>query len=221
MAFKILPIFGRNKEEETLKAVVELMEEIKRANRAFRDCVKLWLDDDYERMIEKVHDIEAFEKEADKINLSIDSKLFGGAFLPGTRTHLHELAEALDDIIDIMMHTAQTFWYMKDKKFPEEIKSSFWKLSEEARKAVDKMVEVLNDLLENKEEIMDHINEAKELEHNCDVLKKEILEKVYFGRKEAVTNTLMINLASMMSEIGDTVEVACRKVAVLRLLRQA
>ena len=117
MAFKILPIFGRNKEEETINSLKKLMGQVELANKAFQDCTKYWLDDDYENLMDKVKELQKYEKETDSINRKLNLKLFSGAFFPGSRSSIHELSEDINSIVDGIFHSSTMFLYMEDKKF--------------------------------------------------------------------------------------------------------
>jgi uncharacterized protein Yka (UPF0111/DUF47 family) len=112
------------------------------------------------------------------------------------------------------------FEYTEDKKFKEDVKAEFWKLGDKSRLCVEKMILVLNDLLDNNEGIFDHIKEAKALEHECDQVKKSILSMIYFGKKEAVINSLLANIAMNMSRISDAVKQACNMIVVIKLQRK-
>ncbi len=222
MAFKILPLFGRDKEKETVELFRALLAEIVVANESFAACVKGLLDGDFDVVAAKAADVTKHEKNADQIIAKIIFHLYGGAFLPGMRTQLHELAIYIDDVIDNMQNSVNAFGYMRDKKFPEPVKNTYWKLFEESRKSVAQLQTVLEDMFENKESLMDNIKAAKLMEHNCDVLKKEVFDKVMFDKKiEAVTSRLLTDIAGFISSIADSVEDCCDKVIVLKLLRQA
>ncbi|MEK6816293.1 MAG: DUF47 family protein [Nanoarchaeota archaeon] len=222
MAFKILPIFGRNQEEDTLNSLRDMMKEIVAANALFRDCVKLWLDNEYPKVSEMSEEIGKHERLADDQRRKIMMQLYSGAFLPGTRSDIHQLTEEIDDIVDGIFHASSKFGYMKGKKFPEEIKATFWKLTNETRDSVDKMNTIIADLLDNNSEsIMDHIKEAKEIEHNCDLLVKEIEDAIYFSKMDAMSAFLILKIAGEMASISDAVETACNRVTILKLLRRA
>ncbi|MEA3379019.1 MAG: DUF47 family protein [Nanoarchaeota archaeon] len=221
MGLKILPIFGREKEKDTLEYVKKFGDKLGQAEAVFRDCIKFWLDEDYERLAEYAEKVCKIENEADAINNEITLKMYSGAFLPGTRSHLHELIQSLDDIMDEIQNSVNIFCYMEDKKFKEDLKSAFWKLADETRKCIEKIVQIIEDLLEDKDDIMVHIKEAKQIEHNCDILKRDILDMVYFGKREAVTNILVAEIAKHIAGISDAVEAACQKIIVLKLLKQA
>jgi len=222
MGFKILPIFGRNQEEETLNSLRDMMKEIMQANALFRDCTKLWLDAEYDKVAEMSEDIGKHERQADDQRRKIMMQLYSGAFLPGTRGDIHQLTDELDDIVDGIFHSSARFGYMKGKKFPEDIKATFWKLTNETRDCVEKMNAIIAELLDNNSEsIMDHIKEAKEIEHNCDLLMKDIEDAVYFSKMDAMTAILILKIANEMVSISDAVETACNRVTVLKLLRRA
>lgn len=222
MAFKILPLFGRDKEKETVELFRSLLAEAKMANAAFIDCSKGLLDEDFDVVAAKAMDVSKHEKNADQIIAKIIFHLYGGAFLPGMRTQLHELAIFIDDVVDDMQNAANAFGYMRDKKFPESVKAIYWKLIEESERSVSQLQTIMEGLFENKESLMDDIKAAKVMEHNCDVLKKEVFDKVMFDKKlEPVTSRLLTDLAGFISAIADSVEDCCDKVIVLKLLRQA
>lgn len=222
MVFKILPLFGRDKEKETVDLFRSLLSEIVVANESFVACVKALLDEDFKVVAEKASDVTKHEKDADQIISKIILHLYSGAFLPGMRTQLHELAIYTDDVIDNMQNAVNAFGYMKGKKFPEHVKGAYWKLADESRRSVNQLQAVLEDLFENKETIMEDVKAAKLMEHNCDVLKKEIFDKVMFDKKiDAISSRLLTDLATFISSIADSVEDCCDKVTVLKLLRQA
>ena len=222
MAFKILPLFGRNTEKETVELFRGLLTEIVMANSAFLDCTKGLLDEDFDVVAMKAADVSKHEKNADQIIAKIIFHLYGGAFLPGMRTQLHELAIYIDDVVDNMQNAANAFGYMKDKKFPEAVKNTYWKLVEESRKSVEQLRIIMEDLFENKDSLMEDVKVAKVMEHNCDVLKKEVFDRVMFDKKlEAVTSRLLTDIAGFISSIADSVEDCCDKVIVIKLVRQA
>ena len=222
MAFKILPLFGRDKEKETVELFRALLAEVSMGSSAFVECSKGLLDDDFDMVAAKAIDVTKHEKNADQIIAKIIFHLYGGAFLPGMRTQLHELAIFIDDVIDNMQNGANAFVYMRDKKFPDQVKVVYWKLIEESAKSVSQLQTIMDDMFENRESLMDSIKVAKIMEHNCDVLKKEVFDKVLFDKKlEPVTSRLLTDLAGFISSIADSVEDCCDKVVVLKLLRQA
>lgn len=222
MAFKILPLFGRDKEKETVELFRELLTEVTLGNEALMECIKGMLDDDFDAVEARANDVSKHEKNADQIISKIIFHLYSGAFLPGMRTQLHELAIFIDDVIDNMQNSANAFGYMRDKKFPETVKVVYWKLAEETRMSVNQLRIILEDMFENKETLMEDIKSAKIMEHNCDVFKKEVFDKVMFDKKlEPVTSRLLTDIAGFISSISDAVEDCCDKVVVLKLLRQA
>ncbi len=222
MAFKILPLFGRDKEKETVELFRSLMGEVILGNEAFVDCTKGLLDGNFDTVAAKALDVSKHEKNADQIIAKIILHLYSGAFLPGMRSQLHELAIFIDDVLDNMQNAANAFGYMRDKKFPEPVKAIFWKLADETRMSVRQLQIVLEGLFENKESIMEDIRVAKLMEHNCDVFKKDVFDNVMFDKKiEPVTNRLLTDIAGFMSSVSDAVEDCCGKVTVLKLLRQA
>ncbi len=221
MGLNILPVFGREKEKQTVElylAFAKLMGEI---NEVFFSCTKAWIDGDFNKV--KKFESEIFEKErtADQIVRTITKNLYTGAFLPGTRGHMHRFSMALDDIVDKMQDTVENYTFMQKRKFNEDIKNQFWKMARETKEAVRIMGEITKKLLSGGD-VMADIKRAKEIEHNCDQIERKIFELALFDRRlDPVTSRLICTTASEMAKITDMIEDTCVHVTIVKLIRQA
>jgi predicted phosphate transport protein (TIGR00153 family) len=220
MTFKIIPLIGKQRKNDTLMLIRDLVEHLDKSNKNFRDALKYWLDDDYDNLALVIQRVKEIENNADDVTEKIIMQLYSGAFALNTRSAVHDLVKAKDKIIDAITKTVSLFWFMQDKKFREEYKSEFWKLGNMVKDSVDRFLLVMNDMLDKNPGLMDHLKEARELERKCDILEHNIMELAYFGKKEAITNTLLARIANSMSGIADAVDTASQKVVVLKLQKR-
>ncbi|RME55328.1 DUF47 family protein [Candidatus Woesearchaeota archaeon] len=216
MGFKIIP-FNKHKDIETLMLLRNLVEKLEHCNRNFRDALKFWLDDDYDNLAPLIQHVKKLENDADDIIENITSALYSGAFSLNTRTSVHGLIIAKGKIIDSITRTISMFWFMQDKKFREEYKSEFWKLGEKVKETVDTFLDIMYSILDKTPGVMEKIKKCKQLQHECDILEHNILELAYFGKREAITNTLLANIALTMASISTNVENASQKVIILKM----
>ncbi|MFH1637480.1 MAG: TIGR00153 family protein [Candidatus Woesearchaeota archaeon] len=221
MGFNILPVFGREKEKETIGLYLEFSKLMLEINEVFFRCTKRWIDGDYDEVEKLETEVAHLEKKGDEIVRVITQNLYTGAFLPGTRGHMHRFSIALDDVMDNIKDTAGIYIFMKKRKFSEEVKNEFWKMLQETRQAVRIMSRIIEKLFSG-EDIIEDLKKAKGLEHSCDLIKRRIFELVLLGKRaEAITWRLICDTASSMASITDAIEFCCVQVTILKLIRQA
>lgn len=221
MTFKILPVFGRGKEKETVEFYLAFAKLMRKINELFFDTTKAWIDGDFNKVEKMVPEISDLESKSDDIVRTITKHLYTGAFLPGTRGHMHRLSIALDDVIDNMQDTSGMYIFMKKRKFSEDVKNEFWKMVRETENAVTLMAGIVEKLFTG-EEILNDMKKAKELEHSCDIIKKKIFKLALFDKRlDPVTSRLICSTASSMEGITDAVEECCVQVTIVKMIRQA
>lgn len=222
MSLKIMSFFGREKEKEVIEKISEFMNEIEETKEIFLQCCKSFIDEKYKEVEELSQEIKSHEINCDKIFWDIKMKLFSGAFLPNTRPYLNNLCLKMDDVVDNMHYSSEMFVYMKNKKFPEEIKNIMWKLIEENVHAVEQLLIILEKLFEQEKEIMGEIKLAKQMEQNADKLKKEIYDLIYDKKKiNEISSRLIIDIATLVCNVSDAVEECGHEIIILKLIQQA
>jgi len=103
-------------------------------------------------------------------------RLYKGAFMPIMRSRLYDLADGVDNIFDSIRDTANTFIYLKDKKFPSKVKDIYRKMVAEACKGITVFEKVVRGFFEGAKDLEAKIKKANVHEHNLDVLKKEVFD---------------------------------------------
>ncbi|MEA2619710.1 MAG: uncharacterized protein QOC97_483, partial [Chloroflexota bacterium] len=65
--------------------------------------------DDYDRLDERITNIQALEKRGDQIDREVNRKLEDAFVTPFDREDIHELVSRLDDVVDGIQEIAETF----------------------------------------------------------------------------------------------------------------
>ena len=219
---RILPIFGRDMEKETVELFKAMIAEILSARQPFTEVGKALKKGDFKRIKQLAAVINEKEHNCDKIRRHISQNLYSGAFMPVMRTRLYDLTDGIDDVIDRMQDAVDRIIYLEHKKLPLKVADLYIKMVEEGCTAITELSVIINELFAGSPELMHEVKKANQSEHNLDLLKRDVLDIILFDRKIDCTSVwLEANVAALLSEVGDAVEGCCDDVAILRLLRQA
>ncbi|HII15246.1 MAG TPA: DUF47 family protein [Nanoarchaeota archaeon] len=219
---RILPIFGRDMEKETVELFKAMINEILSVRQPFTEVGKALKKGDFKKIKQHAAVINEKEHNCDKIRRHISQNMYSGAFMPVMRTRLYDLTDGIDDVIDRVQDVADRIIYLEHKKVPAKVADLYIKMIDEGCVAITELSVIINDLFSGSPELMHEVKKANMAEHNLDMLKKDVLDIVLFDKKiDAVSVWLLFNVAKLLSEVGDAVEGCCDDVAILRLLRQA
>jgi len=222
MIFRILPFFGRSAEKKIVELMKEHLEKTLTVNEIFVQAADAVIKEKYDAVEKKAKEVSIIEHEADGIRREILFELYKGAFLPGMRTQLCDLVNTLDEVTNKIQDSVQAFVYLRGKNFPSKMKDTFSKIVAETSKSILSLKKVLSDLLEGKPELREHIKEVGILEHNVDLLKKEIFDYVLFEKRIDVLSVVVIcDVMNFVSDISDMAEKSCDRIELLKILRQA
>lgn len=98
MAFKLMNLFGRSQERDTINLIKQLMKKIIEANTVFVEVKTTFDKKDYANLSKLSNKIGDIEHQADELRRRILTLLCEGAFLPMMRENLHRLVQAMDEI---------------------------------------------------------------------------------------------------------------------------
>lgn len=219
---RILPIFGRDMEKETVELFKAMINEILSARQPFAEVGNALKKGDFKRIKQLAAVINEKEHNCDKIRRHISQNLYSGAFMPVMRTRLYDLTDGIDDVIDRVQDAVDRIIYLEHKKLPAKVAGLYVKMVDEGCTAIAELSVIINGLFAGSPELMKEVKKANLSEHNLDLLKRDVLDIILFDKRLDCTSVwLESNVASLLSEVGDAVEKCCDDVAILRLLRQA
>jgi len=164
MTFRLLP-----KDVKFFHLFAEDGEILERAGSRLREMV-----DRFDRLDERVTEIQALEKAGDEIDREINRRLEDAFITPFDREDIHELTVRLDDVLDGIQAIAETF-VIYDVTIP----------TEEARRLAaiiaEQGVELLAALrrLDGLKGLEPHLKAVHDLEHEADGLSRAAVARLF------------------------------------------
>jgi predicted phosphate transport protein (TIGR00153 family) len=128
----------------------------------------------YDRLDERIVEIQRLEKEGDEIDRQINIRLEDAFVTPFDREDIHELTVRLDDVVDGIQATAETFViYGIERPTDEAV--------ELARILAGQSVELLAALrkLDGLKGLDTHLEMVHELEHEADGLSRSAVARLF------------------------------------------
>ena len=224
MAFKILPIFGSKNEVKILELIKKHLSLIREANVEFLKVADAAFKKKFDLVLSGAKTIDDIEKQADLIKKEVEKELYGGAFLPATRSNLYTIIEREDQVCNQIQNVANMFIYLKKRKPNNEISEIFKKLVQEASSSINSLDKIAGSLLlENKKDISKEMEEMKRVEKNADLIQRRLFDELLLSNKkmDPISVDFFGNLGHSLSEICDEVKHTCDFVALVFILKQA
>jgi hypothetical protein len=135
----------------------------------------------YDRLDERVSEIQALEKRGDQIDDEIMARLERSFITPFDREDIHALVNYLDDIVDLIQAAAETFVIYGIARPTEEAKQMVGILAGQAVQ----LLEALN-RLEKGKDIAPHLETIHDLEHRADGLSRAAIGQLFRGGLDAL-----------------------------------
>jgi predicted phosphate transport protein (TIGR00153 family) len=156
--------------------------------------------DAFDRLDERVEEIQALEKRGDEIDREINRRLEDAFVTPFDREDIHELTVRLDDVVDGIQAIAETL-VIYDVKQP----------TEEARRLAaiiaEQSVELLAALrgLDGLKGLEPHLKTVHELEHEADGLSRAAVARLF---REAGDPLEVIKWRDLYAALEDAIDAA-------------
>ena len=156
--------------------------------------------DRYDRLDERIAEIQALEKRGDEIDREINARLEDAFVTPFDREDIHELAVRLDDVVDGIQAVAETFVIYDVKQPTDECR----KLAAILR---DQGIELAAALrkLDGMKGLGPHLDRVTELEHEADGLSRGAVGRLF---REAVDPLEVIKWRDLYRELENAIDAA-------------
>jgi len=164
MTFRLLP-----KNVKFFGLFVEDGENLERAAARLREMV-----DQFDRLDERVTEIQALEKRGDEIDGEINRRLEDAFITPFDREDIHELTVLLDDVLDGIQAIAETFVIYDVARPTEEARRLAAIIAEQARE----LTAALRGL-DGLKGLEPHLRAVHELEHEADGLSRSAVARLF------------------------------------------
>jgi hypothetical protein len=128
----------------------------------------------FDRLDERVAEIQVLEKQSDDIDREINQRLEDAFVTPFDREDIHELTVRLDDVVDGIQAIAETFVIYGIDRPTEEARLLARILSDQA----DQLVLALRKL-DGLKDLDAHLVQVHELEHQADTLSRAAVARLF------------------------------------------
>ena len=156
--------------------------------------------DRYDRLDERVVEIQAFEKRGDEIDREIMRRLEDAFVTPFDREDIHELAARLDDVVDGIQAIAETFVIYGVVRPTDEARRL-------AKIIMEQAVELIAALrgLNGLRGLEPHLAAVHTLEHEADGLSRAAIARLF---REAGDPLEVIKWRDLYGALEDTIDAA-------------
>ena len=130
--------------------------------------------DDFDRLDERIRDIQALEKEGDRIDREIGRRLEDSFVAPFDREDIHQLSGRLDDVVDFIQAVAESLSIYDVQKPTDDCR-------ELAHILADQSVELAAALhrMEKMKGATTHLEKVHELEHRADGVSRAAIARLF------------------------------------------
>lgn len=155
---------------------------------------------EYDRLEERVAEIQRLEKAGDDIDRQITRRLEDAFVTPFDREDIHELTVRLDDVVDGIQATAETFLIYGIEAPTDEARGL-------SRILADQSVELLAALrkLDGLRDLDAHLEAVHTLEHEADTLSRSAVARLFRDGTEALE---VIKWRDLYRELENAIDAA-------------
>ena len=183
------------KDEKFFDLFVEDGENLLAAARKLEEMVT-----SYDRLDERVAEIQVLEKKGDAIDDEVVARLQRSFITPFDREDIHELVVHLDDVVDGIQATAETFTIYGIRQPDDDVKQLVGLLSAQAVQLLDALKK-----LETKKDVAPHLHQIHELEHKADGLSRAAIGRLFRDGNDPLE---VIKLRDLYTVVEETIDAA-------------
>jgi predicted phosphate transport protein (TIGR00153 family) len=190
MSFRLLP-----KDVRFFELFTADGENLKEAAHKLHDMVTV-----YDRLEERIGEIQVLEKRGDEIDTEISMKLEDAFITPFDREDIHELTVRLDDVVDFIQAAAETFVIYGIDQPTNEARELTRILAEQS----DHLLEAMRKL-DGLKGLEPHLAKVHDLEHEADTLSRAAIARLF---RESTDPIEVIKWRDLYSELENAIDAA-------------
>ena len=161
----------------------------------------------YDRLDERIAEIQALEKRGDEIDREISQRLEDAFITPFDREDIHDLTVKLDDVVDGIQATAETFLIYGITAPTEESK----RLAEILLGQADALIAALRNL-DGLKGVDVHLVKVHDLEHSADTLSRAAVATLFRENHDPLDVIKWRDIYREMEEAIDAAEDAAEAI---------
>jgi predicted phosphate transport protein (TIGR00153 family) len=154
----------------------------------------------YDRLHERVAEIQALEKQGDGVDREVAARLERSFITPFDREDIHELSSLLDDVLDGIQATAETFLIYKVQRPTDEAKEMAGILAAQAVQLLEAITK-----LERGKDLVANLEMVHDLEHRADGLSRSAIGRLFEDGSDPLE---VIKLRDIYRSLEDTIDAA-------------
>jgi predicted phosphate transport protein (TIGR00153 family) len=154
----------------------------------------------FDRLDERVAEIQVLEKQGDEIDDEINQRLEDAFITPFDREDIHELTVRLDDVVDGIQATAETFVIYDIDQPTEESRQLTRILADQS----DELIEALRKL-DGLRNVDSHLVQVHHLEHQADTLSRAAVARLFRDGSEPLE---VIKWRDLYRELENAIDAA-------------
>ena len=128
----------------------------------------------FDRLEERIAEIQALEKEGDRIDHAISARLEEAFVAPFDREDIHDLTVRLDDVVDLIQAAAESLVLYDVRTPTNECRMLASLLANEATELSAALVK-----LEAMKDMSEHLDRVHELEHQADGVSRAAIGRLF------------------------------------------
>jgi len=183
------------RDEKFFELFIKDGETILEASRKLEEMVA-----SYDRLDERVAEIQALEKRGDQIDEEIALRLERSFITPFDREDIHELTVHLDDILDGIQAAAETFVIYGITRPGDEVRQMVGILAGQAVQLLEALTK-----LEKGRDLGSHLGTIHDLEHQADGLSRAAIGRLFKGGLDPLE---VIKLRDLYRTLEETIDAA-------------
>ncbi len=183
------------RDEAFFEMFVKDGENLVAAARCLEDMVRT-----FDRLGERVAEIQALEHEGDVIDGTIGDRLEKAFITPFDREDIHELCSRLDDVVDGIQEVAETFVIYGIEQPTDEARRMAAIIAAQASQLLAALRK-----LEKPDGIAPHLHEVHELENEADGLSRAAIGRLFRDRLDPLE---VIKLRDLYVALEETIDAA-------------
>jgi len=128
----------------------------------------------YDRLDERITEIQALEKEGDRIDHAISGRLEESFVAPFDREDIHDLTTRVDDVVDLIQAAAESFVLYDVREPTNECRLLAGLLASQTAELSEGLVK-----LEGMKGISEHLDRVHDFEHQADGISRAAIGRLF------------------------------------------
>ena len=173
-----------------------------------------------ERFAKMVARVGHAESAADESRRQVEREMFGQALMPGLRSDILSLLEALDEVPNECEEVARELW-LQGIELPREHREPMRRLVRVNMEANDRLMETVNRLLREPAGVAEAADEVIAAEKTSDEIEQQLIKAIFESDLELAEKIQLKQIVNDIADVSDRAEDASDLIRILAVKQQA